>query len=81
MDTVVRALTAGGRHHFFHFVDRGFELARRERLEDDRGLAGRHDLVLGLERDVGRGDREQPIRGRPLDLVAAGEDVAQAHCA
>jgi hypothetical protein len=45
-------------------------------LEDDRSAAGRRDLVLCFEVDVGRRDREQAIRRRTLDLVAAGEDVA-----
>ena len=34
------ALAAGGRHDLFHFAQRGFELARGERLEDDRGASG-----------------------------------------
>ena len=80
MDDRGRALAAGGLHDFFHSLIVVFEVAGGEGLEDDRGLARGDDLVLGLERDVGGGDREQPIRRRPLDLVAAGEDVAQAHC-
>jgi hypothetical protein len=60
-------------------VDRGFELAGLQSLEDDRGGTGGVDLVLGLEADVGGRDREQAVGRRALDLVAAGEHVAQAH--
>ena len=66
-------------HDLFHVPQRRFELARRQRLEDDRGRPARLDLVLGLQRDVRGRDREQPVGRGPLDLVAAGEDVAQAH--
>jgi hypothetical protein len=73
------ALAAGGDNDFFHFLDDAFELGGRKRLEDDRRPPGRGDPVLGLERDVGRGDRKQPVGGGPLDLVAAGEDVFEPH--
>ena len=53
------------------------ELARRERLEDERGGAGRLERAVRLERD-GRGrEREQLLGGRPLQLLAAEEDVAE----
>ena len=54
-------VAAGGPDDFFHFAERRFELAGGERLEDDRGGAGGVDRVLGLQRDVGGGDREQAI--------------------
>src|SRR5438270_13339473 len=73
------AVSAGGLDDLFHVAQRRFELARRERLEDDRGRSRGLDLVLGLERDVGGGDREQAVGRRTLHLMAAREDVAQPH--
>jgi hypothetical protein len=56
----------------------GRELSRRERLEDERGVTGRLERALGVERD-GRGrEREQLLGGRPLQLLAAEDDVAEA---
>ena len=43
------------------------------------GLAARRDAVLGLERDVRRRDREQPVGRRALDLALAQERVEEAH--
>ena len=73
-------LAARRPHEFFHFLDRRFKLTGGERLKDDRGGAGRDDLMLAFEGDVRGRDREQPVGGRALHLAAAREDVAQAHC-
>src|SRR5262249_5320468 len=43
------AVAAGGPHHLFHVAQGGFELARGQRLKDDRGDASGLDLVLGLD--------------------------------
>src|SRR5581483_5284773 len=56
----------------------GGELACRQRLEDDRADACRLERALGLERDRRRADREEPLGGRRLQLLAPEEDVAQA---
>jgi hypothetical protein len=54
------------------------ELSRRERLEDQCGVTGRLQRALGVERDRGRRKREQLLGRRPLQLLAAEEDVAEA---
>jgi hypothetical protein len=54
------------------------ELARREGLEDERAGARGLERAVRVERD-GRGrEREQPLGGRPLELLPAEEDVAEA---
>jgi hypothetical protein len=54
------------------------ELGGRERLEDDRGVPGRLQPELGLERDPRRRDREQLLLLRLGKLLAPEEDVCQA---
>jgi hypothetical protein len=54
------------------------ELSRRERLEDQGRVTGRLQRALGVERDRGRRKREQLLGRRPLQLLAAEEDVAEA---
>jgi hypothetical protein len=53
------------------------ELARRERLEDQRRDAGRLQRALGVERDRGGREREQLVGRRLLQFLAAEEDVAE----
>jgi hypothetical protein len=53
------------------------ELSRRERLEDQRGDAGRLERTLGVERDCGGREREQLLGRRLRQLLAAEEDVAE----
>jgi hypothetical protein len=54
------------------------ELARRQRLEDERGDPGRLERACGVEGDGGGREREQLLGGRLLQLLAAEEDVAEA---
>src|SRR5439155_25172543 len=53
------------------------ELARGHRLEDERRVARRRERALGLERHRRGREREEPLRGRLLELFAAEEDVAE----
>jgi hypothetical protein len=53
------------------------EPAGGERLEDRRADAGRLQGALGLERDGGGREREEPLRLGLLQLLAAEEDVAE----
>ena len=39
----------------------------------------RGDVELGLELDVGRAHREQPVRGGAGELALAGDHVEEAH--
>src|SRR5204863_5522086 len=55
------------------------ELSGRERLEADAGGPGRLQVELCLERDPGRGDREEPVAGRILELLPPEESVPQPH--
>jgi hypothetical protein len=54
------------------------ELSGRKRLEDQRGVPGRLERALGVERDRSGREREQLLGRRPLQLLAAEEDVAEA---
>jgi hypothetical protein len=51
------------------------EVAGREALEDDRSDAGSLEVQLGLERDRRGREREEPLGGRRLQLLAPEEDV------
>src|SRR5207302_3064568 len=54
------------------------ELPGRERLEDERRVTGRPERALCFERH-GRGREGEELLGRrPLQLLAAEEDVAEA---
>src|SRR5205085_10598309 len=52
------------------------ELARRERLVDDRPRAAELQAGVRLERDRGGRKREEPLLGRRLELLPAEEDVS-----
>src|SRR5205807_8357203 len=54
------------------------ELARRERLEDDRSDACRLQPAVDVERHRRGREREQPVACRLLQLLAPEEDVGQA---
>src|SRR5262249_35432190 len=53
------------------------ELARREGLEDERGLASGLERALGVERDRRRRERKELLGRRALQLLAAEKDVAE----
>src|SRR3954451_176905 len=72
-------LVPGALQDLLHLGDDRAEVARAERLEDDRRAPARLDVLLGLEVDVRGREREQPVRRRALDLVAAEQRVEQAH--
>src|SRR4051795_9822169 len=72
-------LVAGALEHLLHLGDDRLEVARAERLEDDRGLAARGDALLVLEVDVRGRDREEPVGRRALDLAPAEQRVEKAH--
>ena len=55
------------------------ELTRGQALEADRGRAGAAQAQLDLERHLGGGEREQPVRRRLLQLFAPEERIAEAH--
>src|SRR5262249_34966457 len=57
-------------------VDRR-ELARGEGLEDERRVARRRERALGLECHRRGREREELVRGRPLELLAAEKGVAE----
>ena len=63
-------LLAGALHDLLHVAHDALEVGGRERLEDDRGLAGGLELELHLELHVRRRHREQAVRGRLLELRA-----------
>src|SRR5581483_7194572 len=50
------------------------ELARRERLEDERARAGRLQPAIDVERQ-----REEAVARRALQLLPAEEDVSETH--
>ena len=66
-------------HDLLHVAHDALEVGGRERLEDDRRLAGGRQLELHLELDVRGRHREQPVRGRLLEFALAAEDVEEAH--
>src|SRR3954462_12412070 len=72
-------LVAGALEPLLHLGDNRLEVARPERLEDDRRLAARPDPLLVLEVDVGGGDREQAVRRGAPDLWLAQQRVEEAH--
>jgi hypothetical protein len=53
------------------------ELAGRQRLEDDRSLPRRLELVLELQRDDRRREREQLVARGLLQALAPEDDVEE----
>jgi hypothetical protein len=57
------------------------EVGRLERLEDDSGGSLVHEPQPGVERDLRRRHREQPVGGGALELLAAApqQRVEETH--
>src|SRR3954467_11904774 len=72
-------LLPGALQHLLHLGDDRAEVARAERLEDDRRPPARLDVLLRLEVHVRGREREQPVGRRALDLAAAEQRVEEAH--
>jgi hypothetical protein len=74
----LRAGAAGdGAEQLFRVVLGRGEFPGRERLEDQCGIPGGLQRALRLEGDRGGREREEPLAGGLLELLAAEEDVAE----